>query len=162
MKRRLQRYLVHTEILSTFHARVEYISVTEYAIESNGSMGQNILETSPSPCSTRTLSNTPMPGLTQLTTPNDNYATKSPLVTMGRPKFTPKTAISPSITTTPSNAPIPRPTPLTIPNGIRIHSAILPQYTFRTDRPSDTQTDRWAKRQVRKMSAYAHYINATR
>jgi len=31
-----------------------------------------------------------------------NYATKSPLVTMGRPKFTPKTAPSPSTITTPN------------------------------------------------------------
>jgi len=36
---------------------------------------------------------------------------------------------------TPSNTTIPRPTPLTIPNGIRIQSAMLPQYTFRTHRP---------------------------
>jgi len=38
----------------------------------------------------------------------------------------------------PSNTPIPRPTTLTIPNGIRIKSAVLPQYTFLTD----THTDR--------------------
>ena len=38
---------------------------------------------------------------------------------------------------TPSNTPIPRPTQLTTPNGIRIQSAILPQYTFRTDRLTD-------------------------
>jgi len=31
---------------------------------------------------------------------------------------------------------------LTIPNGIRIHSPVLPQYTFRTDRPTDWHTDR--------------------
>ena len=31
----------------------------------------------------------------------------------------------------PCNTPIIRPTPLTIPNGIRIHSAVLPHYTFR-------------------------------
>jgi len=37
----------------------------------------------------------------------------------------------------PSNTPIPRQTPLTIPNGIRIQLAILPQYTFRTDRQTD-------------------------
>jgi len=49
-----------------------------------------------------------------------------------------------------SNTPILRPIPLTIPNGIRIHSAVLPQYTFRTDRPTDRHTDlgdrsvRWA------------------
>ena len=43
--------------------------------------------------------------------------------------------------------PIPWPSPLTIPNGIRIQSAILPQYTFRTDRPTDGLGDRpitWA------------------
>jgi len=45
-----------------------------------------------------------------------------------------KTAPFPSTITTPSNAPIPRPTPLTTPNSIQIHLAILPQYTFRTDR----------------------------
>jgi len=42
----------------------------------------------------------------------------------------------------------PRPTPLTIPNGIRIQSAVLPQYTFWTDtRPTDGLGDRsvtWA------------------
>ena len=37
------------------------------------------------------------------------------------------------------NTPIPRPTPLTTPNGIRIRSAVLPQCTFRTDRPTDRQ-----------------------
>jgi len=40
MNRQFQRYIVHMEILSTYHARVEYISVKEigpYATESNGS-----------------------------------------------------------------------------------------------------------------------------
>jgi len=36
-----------------------------------------------------------------------------------------------------TNTPIPRLTPLTTPNGIRIQSAILPQYTFWTERQSD-------------------------
>jgi len=45
-------------------------------------------------------------------------------------------------TWTPSNALIRRPTPLTTPNGTRIHSAVLPQYTFWTDRQTDRQTDR--------------------
>jgi len=47
----------------------------------------------------------------------------------------------------PCNTPITRPTPLTIPNGIWIHSAVLPQYTFWTDRLTDTHADRqmgWA------------------
>jgi len=39
MKCRFQRCIVHMEIL-TFHARVEYISVTKYAIETIGLMGQ--------------------------------------------------------------------------------------------------------------------------
>jgi len=51
----------------------------------------------------------------------------------------PKTVPSPSTISTPSNAPI---RPLTAPNGIRIQSAILPQYTIRTDWPTDRQTDR--------------------
>jgi len=34
----------------------------------------------------------------------------------------------------PSNTPIPGQTPLTIPNGVRIQLAVLPQYTFWTDR----------------------------
>jgi len=34
----------------------------------------------------------------------------------------------------PSNTPIHRPTPLTTRNSIQIHSAVLPQYTFRTHR----------------------------
>jgi len=63
----------------------------------------------------------------------------------------------------PSNTPIIRLTPLTIPNGIRIHSAVLPQYTFRqTHRCTHTQTVRWARRQVKKMSAYARCTNTER
>jgi len=42
----------------------------------------------------------------------------------------------------PSKTPSHRPTPLTIPNGIRIQSAVLSQYTFRTDRQTDRHTDR--------------------
>jgi len=63
-----------------------------------------------------------------------NYAATSPMLTMGSPQFTHKTA--PSIRRLPSlsNTHIPRLTVLTIPNGIWIHSAVLPQYTFQTDR----------------------------
>jgi len=78
------------------------------------------------------------------------YTTKSPVVTTGRPKFTPQLPLPFDV-----HHPIQyRPTPLTVPNGIRIHSAILPQYSFRThtDRPTHTQThrptDRWDRRQV--------------
>jgi len=39
--------------------------------------------------------------------------------------------------------------PITVPNGIRIQSAILPQYTLRTDR----LTDRWSRQMFSNMSA---------
>ena len=62
---------------------------------------------------------------------------KSPLVLMARPKFAPKS--------TPFRGPIPKPDytclipgpvqPMT-PNGIRIRSAVFPQCTGQTDRPT--------------------------
>jgi len=71
-----------------------------------------------------------------------NYVTKSPLVTMERPKFTPKLPFPLRRSPSPSNTPIPRPTPLTTPNSIRTQSAVLLQYTFRTkNRPTDRLTD---------------------
>ena len=75
-------------------------------------------------------------------------------VTMRRHKFIPKTA--PSMITTPSTKPIPRPNPLITPNGIWIQSAVLPQYSFRTDR----QMDRWSRRQVYSNSVYAVLIES--
>jgi len=36
MKRRFQRYIVHMKILSTFHKRVKYISLINWAIETIG------------------------------------------------------------------------------------------------------------------------------
>jgi len=71
----------------------------------------------------------------------------------------------------PCNTPIIRPTPLTIPNNIRIHSAVLPHYTFRqththahrhTHTDARTQTDRWAKRHVSKTSNYARCTDTQR
>jgi len=67
------------------------------------------------------------------------YATKFALITMGRPKFTPKLLLSLQRSPPASNTPIPRPTPVTTPNGIRIQSAILSQYTFRTNTQTDGQ-----------------------
>jgi len=52
----------------------------------------------------------------------------------------------------PSNTPIPQPTLLITPNGIQIQSAIFPQFTHRTDIPSDQQTNErtngWDGRQM--------------
>jgi len=60
-----------------------------------------------------------------------------PLVTVGRLKFTPNCPFFDD-----HHPIIHRLTPLTIANSIRIHSAVLPQYTLRSDRPTDRQTDR--------------------
>jgi len=71
---------------------------------------------------------------------------KAPLVTMGRPKFTPfpSQLLPLRRSPPPSNTPIPRPTPLITSNGIRIQSAVLPQYTLRTDRPTGECSVTWA------------------
>ena len=94
MKRRFQRRIVRTEILSTFHVRVEYISVTKYAIETTKPMGQ----TTPkyySPFLLRHVDphitheclgwphSPPQTTAQLLHALPHNYATKSPLVTMG-------------------------------------------------------------------------------
>jgi len=66
-------------------------------------------------------------------TEESSYATKFPLVTMGRPTFIPNCLFlrqSPP----PSNTPIPRLTPLTTPNGIQILSAVLHTLDRQTDR----------------------------
>jgi len=48
MKRRFQQCIVRTEILSTFHVRVQYISVTKYAIQTIGPMEANYPKIHPS------------------------------------------------------------------------------------------------------------------
>jgi len=58
------------------------------------------------------------------------------------PHIYPENCPFPSTIFTPSNIGLPIPqTPLTTPNGIQVQSAVLPQYTLRTDRPSDRPTD---------------------
>jgi len=66
---------------------------------------------------------------------------KVPASYNGKPQIHPQTAPSHRRSPPPSNTLIPRPTPLTVPNGIRIKSAVLPQYTFWTDRPIDRLAD---------------------
>ena len=146
---RILRYIPHREILSTFHTRVENRSVPwsvrHVAIEINGAEftqnAENHARNSLFPLRHVDFHLTHEclgpPHSSRQTTARSLYAlshndaTKSPLVTIGRRKFTPmQTAPSPSTITRPpkSNTPIPSPTPLTTPNGIRIQSAILPQY----------------------------------
>jgi len=95
-----------TEILSIFHARVEYISVTKYAIETIGPMRQttpkstlpldargpiSIPGVTPSPHQTTARSVCALP---------HNYTNKGPFGYVGCPNFTPKTAPSPLTITT--------------------------------------------------------------
>ena len=67
------------------------------------------------------------------------YAVKSPLVTMARPKFAPKSTLS--------RRPIPKChylipglVRLMMPNGIQIRSAVFPQCTGQTDAQTDSSS----------------------
>jgi len=74
---------------------------------------------------------------------NTKIHSKTPFKLMGRK--IPDTSSSRYGMWTPSNTPIPRPTSLSTPNGFQIRSAILSQYTLRTERQTDR---RWARREV--------------
>jgi len=71
MKRRFQRRVVHAEILSTFHAQIEYISVKNVPLKPMGQWGQNSLKPPLLLAARGPSSNTPVPRLTLLTTPNE-------------------------------------------------------------------------------------------
>jgi len=140
--------------LFTHESNRPYISVWKirHSAHSNqwGRKCWKIPKTAPSYLGTWTPSNTWMPGPTPLTTPNDssisspvphNYATKSPLVTMGCPKFTHKTATSPSAiitpiwythsSTDPTHHPKRHPDPFS-------HFATVYFPDWQTDQPTDT------------------------
>jgi len=162
MNHRFLSYILHTEIVSTFHARVEYISIKQILLKP---MGAKNPQNHPFSWATLTPSNTPIPRPTPLNTPNDssitshsshNYTTKSPFITMKCPKFIPKYGPYPSmITTVSSNPPSTDPTyhPKWHPDPIT---------RFATIHFPDRQTDRWDIWQLDSMSAYsayAHYID---
>ena len=90
-----------------------------------------------------------------------NHATKSPSVTMGRSKFTPKTAPSLSILHQSLDWPHSKSQMASRSNQPLCHST-LPDKHRQTDRPTDRQTDRWDMRQVCTISAYARYIDRER
>ena len=74
---RIQRYILHRVILSTFHTRVDHRSVHPFPIEKNRVQNsekcQKPCQKQPFPLEARGLpSNTWMPGPTPLTTPNDS------------------------------------------------------------------------------------------
>jgi len=85
-----------------------------------------------------------------------NYATESPLVTMGRPKFTLKTPL-------PFDDHHPHlihPSLADLTHHLKWHPDPISHFAtvHFLDRPTDTQTDRWDRRQVYSNSAYALLI----
>jgi len=162
MKRRFQRYIVCTVIMSTFHARVKYISVKNTSLKPMGQWGTKPQKPTLSVEEQEFPSSTSMPGPTHsprrttdrsVHTLPHNYATKLHWLQWDAPNSPIKLPFDDHHThqhTHPSTDPTHH------PNGIRIQWAVLPQYSFRTDR----QTDRWARRQVRKISVYARLIES--
>ena len=132
------------EILSTLHARVEYISVKKCTFKplsktetSHSHWGMWTLDThliDPSLDQPHSPSHTTARLVHKLL---HNDATKSHSLQWNAPNSPPKLPLPLRRSTLPSNTPIPQPTPLSNPNGIQIQSAVLPQYTFQTDRHTD-------------------------
>jgi len=163
MKRRFQRFIVHVEILSTFHARVKYISVKIMPLKPLGQCGQTTPKSPCSPWGTWTPSNTWMPWVTPLTTPNDSsiaartsaqLRNKGPIGYNGTPQIHPFDDHHPIYYTHPSTDPTHQ--PRRHPHPISCFATV--QFP---DRHTDTHTDRqMGRRQVRNMSAYANYMES--
>jgi len=91
-----------------------------------------------------------------------NYATKAPLVTMGHPKFHPKTALP--FRRSPPHLIHPSSTDRTLssqrhPNPLNRFATV--HFADRqTDRPTDRQIDRRSRRTFRNISAYARLIDS--
>jgi len=147
MKCQFQGYIIRREIFLTFHAWVEYISLKNMPLKPMGPKKPSLgVHGPPSIHPSLDWLHSPPPTRARLVhTLLHKYTTKSPLVTMGFPTFTPKTA--PLTIITPSNIPIPQLTPLTTPNGIEPFCHSTP--SGQTDRMTDWLTvNRWARRQT--------------
>jgi len=132
-------YIVHTEILQTSHAWVEYISVLKYTQKRHSNQLTRKNPKPPLPRARGPRFDTPMPEPTPLTNNSSissclslNYTTKSPLVTMGHPSAPPKLPLPLRWSSLLSNTPIRQPTILTTSDGIQIQSAVFPQFTHWT------------------------------
>ena len=91
------------------------------------------------------------------------YAVKSPLVTMARPKFAPKVPLPVDRSPNPNTCLIPGAVRPMMPNGIRIRSAVFPQCTRQTDRPTDARTNRPTDRPRESLTTIGRYATrATR
>ena len=157
MKLRFQWCIIHTEILSVFYAWVVYISVQQicrWNTETSGSktpwkplghIDPHLMHPSlHRPHSPRQTTARLVHALLH------NYATNSPLVTVGRPKFPPKPAAS--LWRSPPH--------LIYPSLDRPHSpsqtASWSNQSFFHRSPTgqtDRQTERWSRRQVSKNTA---------
>jgi len=140
MNRRFHLYIVHMEIPSTLHSTVPFKPI--WAKNSLiltfplGDVEPHLIHPSfDRPHSSPQMTARSFQALSH------NYATKSPLVTMGCPTSTPKTAPF-WRSLPPSNTPISLWIALTTPIGIKIQSAVFLQFTHQTDWPTDRQTDR--------------------
>ena len=109
MKIRFQRYIVFTKVISTFHARVDYISLPNMPLKPFGQRGK---QPQNPPFPSRHVDPT-MPN--PLTTPNDSsigshtsaqLRNNVPIGYNGTPQIHPRNCPFPLMITTPSNTPI--------------------------------------------------------
>jgi len=147
INRRFQRCIVCTEIMSIFHAQVEYVSLERYTIQTNGN---EIPSNLPFPLG-HIDPNLIHPSLNwpQLKIPNDSSIgslTSAQLCSKDSINETPHNGhIYLQIASSPFDDHHPHPIHPSLtnsthhPNGIQIQSSILPQYTFRTDRQTERQ-----------------------
>ena len=140
MKRRFQWYIVGAETLSTFDLRVKYISVRRICLSAHWNQWwQKILKQ-------------PLPfGATPLTTLNDSSVgsdtsaqlrIKVPIDYNGMPQIHPQNCLFPFDDHYPNLIHPPSTDPTHHSKRHLDPFSCLPQYTFRTDRATDTHIDR--------------------
>ena len=87
------------------------------------------------------------------------YAVKTPLVTMARPNSSPTVPLSVNRSPNPTTYLIPGPVRPMMPNGIRIRSAVFPQYTGQSDALTGrSSTGKFATRATRPKNAMVSQI----
>ena len=139
--------LQNGNVVKFSHRNQKYFTIGDPMSFSIVKMGNKKPKTSPSPCTTWThliqqcLGPPHAPPQTAAPTVealSHTYAVKSPLDTMARPVCAPKSIPVPvDRSTNPTTCLIPGPVRPMMRNGIRIRSAVFPQCTGQTDRPTD-------------------------
>jgi len=171
MKCRFQQYLVRTEILSTFHVRVIYIYVWKYVIlpiQTNGGANAEKSPKQPLPLGARE-SHLTDECLGRAHSPRQTIAARSStqLCNKGLNGFNGTPLIHHQNCPFPSNDHYPHlihpsldhpHSPSQTASGSNqpfCHSTFSGQIDRQIDTKAHTQTNRWARQQVRNMSAYA-------